>query len=301
MPSSIVRGIARIALTFGLFVASAAAFQAHGADDDFLDIDMDGDGRADAKGSDPSAWTWPRSARFAPTTNEVALRWPGKAVDEILSFDDVIRLERTRPYESHPDELFVLLADGRRVLLSRGADVGTHAVLLSAATGLPATELPPGEGHFMAVNSDQLPPQVRIGPGDGVRFVAARTADIAMRNRRGAGEMVKLVDDDHPSLKNEGGGVLDKHDIELVLKQQMSLFMRCYQKELQRNPGLKGTVVVRFVIDRDGSVRHSHARASSLGNNIVEECLVDEIDRTKFPRPAGGTVIISYPFNFQPL
>jgi len=270
-------------------------------DDEFMNLDLDGDGRGDGKASDPSQWTWPRMSRFDVDKQELSVRWPGKSFDEVLPFDDIIRFERTRPYEEFPDELFVLLADGRRVLVSRGDDVSTHTILVTATTGLPAAELEPGKGHFPVANLNQLPPQLRIGADEGVRFAAARTADLAMRNRRGSGELVKVAEDDHPALRNEGGGVLEKHEIELVLKQRMSLFMRCYQRELQRDPGLKGTVVVRFVIDRDGTIRHSHLRATSLHNPVVEECVVDEVDDTRFPRPSGGTVIISYPFNFQPL
>lgn len=292
-----VRLISLVALLGGALLATPAS----AADDEFMNLDLDGDGRGDGKTSDPSQWTWPRIGRFDVDAQELSLRWPGKSFDEVLPFDDIIRLERSRPYEEFPDELFVLLADGRRVLVSRGDDVTTHAVLAMAATGLPAAELEPGKGHFPVANVNQLPPQLRIGPDEGVRFVAAKTADLSMRNRRGSGELVKVAEDDHPALREEGGGVLEKTEVELVLKQRMSLFMRCYQRELQRDPGLKGTVVVRFVIDRDGTIRHSHLRATSLHNPVVEECVVDEVDETRFPRPSGGTVIVSYPFNFQPL
>jgi hypothetical protein len=148
---------------------------------------------------------------------------------------------------------------------------------------------------------NQPPPVLRIGSGEGIEYVASTTTDLAIRNRRGSGEMVKMAEDNHPALRSEGGGVLEKHEIELVLKQRMSLFMRCYQRELQRNPELQGTVVVRFVIGRDGGIRHSHLRATSLHNSVVEACVVDEVDATRFPRPTGGSVVVSYPFNFQPL
>jgi TonB family protein len=272
-----------------------------GNDDEFMNLDLDGDGRGDGKKSDASQWTWPRHSRFDFTAQELSMRWPGRSVDEVLPFDDIIRFERSRPYEEYPDELFILLADGRRVLVSRGDDVNTHTVLVTSTTGLPAVELEPGSGHFPVAQVNQLPPELRMGPGEGVRYVAAKTTDLAIRNRRGGGEMVKVAEDNHPALRDEGGGVLEKHEVELVLKQRMSLFMRCYQRELQRDPGLKGTVVVRFVIDRDGSVKHAHLRATSLGNPVVEECVVDEVNDTRFPRPSGGTVVVSYPFNFQPL
>ena len=283
-----------------LSLSIAAPTNSVADDDEFIELDLDGDGEQ-SKPDDPSQWTWPRSVRFDVASQTLSLQWPGRSVDEVMPFDDVIRIERTRPYETYPDELFVLLADGRRVLMSRGDDVSTHVVLVSSATDLPAAELEPGKGHFPVSDVAQAPPEVRIGQGEGIRFTGAQTTDLVIRNRRGGGQMIKMAEDDHPALRDEGGGVLEKKDIEIVLKKRMSMFMRCYQRELQRNPNLKGTVVVRFVIDRDGSVRHSHLRATSLHNSVVEECVVDEVDDTRFPRPSGGSVIISYPFNFQPL
>lgn len=298
MPS-LRRLVVLASLTLGMSLAAPSTSLAD--DDEFMQLDLNGDGRSDGKTSDASQWTWPNIVRFDVAAQQVNLRWPGRTIEEVIPFEDIIRIERTRAYEAFPDELFLLLADGRRVLMSRGDNVATHVVLVSAATTLPAAELEPGKGHFPVAVVNQVPPEMRIGSEVGVRYVASKTTDLVIRNRRGGGEMVKLAEDNHPALRDEGGGVLDKHEVQVVLKQRMSMFMRCYQSELQRDPGLEGTVVVRFVIDRDGSIRHSHLRATSLHNVVVEECVVDEVDATRFPRPSGGTVIISYPFNFQPL
>lgn len=296
MPPRLFR-IAALALA----VTAPVVVQAAGDDDEFMNLDLDGDGRGDAKATDPSQWSWPRIVRFDVDRTQLSLRWPGSGFDEVLSFDDIIRYERSRAYEQSPDELFALLADGRRILISRGEDVGTHAVLVESATELPLAELAPGQGHFPVPDLDQTPPQLRIGSAPGVRYSAAATTDLAMRNRRGSGQLVRVAEDDHPAVVREGGGVLEKTEIELVLKQRMTLFMNCYQRELQRDSSLQGTVVVRFVIDRDGSIKHAHLRATSLHNSVVEGCVVDEVEQVRFPRPSGGTVVVSYPFNFQPL
>lgn len=294
-------GALRSALLATTALLCMPSFALSADDDEFMNLDLDGEGKDYAKPDDPSQWTWPRTTRFDSSAQLLSIQWPGKADGESVPFDDIIRFERSRTYESFPDELFVLLADGRRVLISRGSDVSTHTVLLTATTGLPAVELEPGKGHFPVADLNQAPPELRLGGGQGIAYVSATTTDLAIRNRRGSTEMVKVAEDNHPALRDEGGGVLEKHEVELVLKKRMSLFMRCYQRELQRNPELRGTVVVRFVIDRDGSIRHSHLRATSLHNSVVEGCVVDEVDKTRFPRPSGGTVVVSYPFNFQPL
>ncbi len=250
-------------------------------------------------------WTWPESAHLDTAAGRVGLRWAdtsGPAVED-LALDDIIRFERARPYESSPDELFALLADGRRVLLSRGADVPTHAVLARAITSIPLKEMAPGAGHFSGSAEGRPPPVLRIGGGHGVIYRSAARTDLALAGG-GADErpLRTVASDDHPALAGQGGGSLERHEIEAVFKQKMGLFIRCYQRELQRNPALRGKVVVRFVVDREGSVAHAHLRATSIENAVVEECVVDEVKRTRFPRPeGGGSVVVSYPLNFEPL
>ena len=143
------------AVAAGLCVPAVAVSE---DDDEFMNLDMDGDGRADGRDDDPVQWTWPRQSHFDPVGQSFTIQWPGKGVDEVLPFDDIIRFERSRPYESFPDELFALVADGRRIMVSRGDDVSTHTILLTATTLLPAVELEPGKGHFPVAQTSQAPP-----------------------------------------------------------------------------------------------------------------------------------------------
>ena len=308
-----MRRISRFLLCISpaLLLAGPAAAQ---DDDEFMNLDIGGgpttveDGATANVGAqdDRWKWSWPVRSRIDPESNTVELAWregSGEA-QESLPLDDVIRLERARSYEDLPDELFALMADGRRVLVSRGDDVATHAIIAKAITRIPVKELPPGEGHFAKSNSNAPPPVLHVGPGDGVIYRTAERTDLALEGepRRTGGTLRKVAEDDHPGLAGAGGGKLEKYEIEMVFKQKMGIFMRCYQRELQRNPALKGKVVARFVVGADGSVTHAHLRATSLENRVVEDCVVDEVRRTRFPRPEGnGSVIVSYPFNFEPL
>jgi TonB family protein len=284
-------------------------------DDEFMNLDLGG-GPTEVSEDDAEAfvgaqddrwkWSWPKSSRLDPDNNKIHVSWRegSGTMDEVLSLEDVIRLERAREYEDRPDELFALLADGRRVLVSQGADVATHAIIAKAITRIPVKELPPGEGHFSKVESNAPPPVLRVGPGAGVVYRTSERTDLALEGepRRSGGTLRKVAEDDHPGLQGEGGGKLEKYEIELVFKQKMGIFIRCYQRELQRNPELRGKVVVRFVVGAEGSVTHAHLRATSLENAVVESCVVDEVRRTRFPRPEDdGSVIVSYPFNFGPL
>ena len=74
----------------------------------------------------------------------------------------------------------------------------------------------------------------------------------------------------------------------------------CYEKELQRDPSLKGMVSTKFVISASGSVSASQTQSSTLKNSRLEQCVNGKIRRWAFPQPkGGGVVIVNYPFNFS--
>ena len=94
-------------------------------------------------------------------------------------------------------------------------------------------------------------------------------------------------------------GSLDKSLIDTVIRKNMNQLRYCYQRELTKNPGLEGKIIVKFTIAPDGSVSRSGIKTSSMGNSDVETCLTERFKRFKFPEPkGGGVVIVSYPFVF---
>ena len=93
---------------------------------------------------------------------------------------------------------------------------------------------------------------------------------------------------------------LTAEEINRVVKSAAGLFRACYQKELNRSPGLGGKLVMHFVIGGDGSVKSAKTSGgSSLRNDAVEECVNRQIMRLHFP-PKGGISNVNYPFVFQP-
>ncbi len=95
-------------------------------------------------------------------------------------------------------------------------------------------------------------------------------------------------------------GSLDKSVIDRVLKQHINQIRYCYEKGLQRDPNLAGKVVVRFVVDRNGTVASVTIKSSTLGDDKVEECILRAMEALVFPQPkGGGVVIVNYPFVFQ--
>lgn len=95
-------------------------------------------------------------------------------------------------------------------------------------------------------------------------------------------------------------GGLDARLVDETIKRHINQIRYCYQRQLTRNPSLRGKVVSRFVIAQDGSVSKADTKTSSMGNAEVESCINARIMRMQFPEPRGGIVIVSYPFMFSP-
>lgn len=89
---------------------------------------------------------------------------------------------------------------------------------------------------------------------------------------------------------------LSKEEIDRVIRARAGLFRACYQKELNRSPGLGGKLVINFVIKPDGTVKSARTNGGTLRNAGVESCVKSNIMRLKFP--AKGGAIVNYPFVF---
>lgn len=96
-------------------------------------------------------------------------------------------------------------------------------------------------------------------------------------------------------------GALAKSQIDAVIRSNMDAIQRCYQQQVSQNPGLEGKLTVKFTITASGAVSGAHEKSSTLPNDAVSACVVGVFDEMVFPEPrAGGVVIVSYPFVFQP-
>lgn len=95
-------------------------------------------------------------------------------------------------------------------------------------------------------------------------------------------------------------GALAKSSVESVVQRFMAQIRYCYQRELDKNPELKGEAAAAFVIDKRGTVSSADVKPGTLGNE-VEECVAGRFQRMRFPAPEdGGTVTVSQTFSFDP-
>ena len=131
----------------------------------------------------------------------------------------------------------------------------------------------------------------RGGKGGGGGKYGRSAGDLGDKQAR----VPKLVPG-NPQVK----GSLDKEIIRRVVRQHRNEIRYCYEKELQKNPKLSGTVQVKFTISGTGSVISALPSSSTLKNNKVEQCMTSKIRRWVFPEPkGGGIVVVNYPFNFS--
>lgn len=83
-----------------------------------------------------------------------------------------------------------------------------------------------------------------------------------------------------------------------VIRSRAGIYRACYQKELNRSPGIAGTLSVTIQIGGDGVVQKSTVKAGTLSNDVVLTCIENNFARLRFP-PRGGIATITMPLTFS--
>lgn len=98
----------------------------------------------------------------------------------------------------------------------------------------------------------------------------------------------------------EGG--LSRYAINATIAKYLSQVRRCYESQLNKQPGLEGLVTVSFQINGTGMLNFSKVKNTTLRNATVEKCITTKMMSWKFPKPKGGVnVNINYPFMLRPV
>lgn len=95
------------------------------------------------------------------------------------------------------------------------------------------------------------------------------------------------------------GNFCKSADILRVVSNRQRSIQYCYEKELARNPELKGKVVANWRIGLNGRVMKSWIGSSSLKSGAVESCIIRSVKRWTFNKPEGGICEIKFPFVFN--
>ena len=112
-------------------------------------------------------------------------------------------------------------------------------------------------------------------------------------------DAVAVVPKPKPAAPAPAPTGLDPAKTQATVRSHLSEIQRCYERGKMDYPELKGKVTMRIAVSATGSVTSAAVESSSLGNSAVESCMTSAIGGWKFPAPAGGPAIISYPFNLR--
>lgn len=95
---------------------------------------------------------------------------------------------------------------------------------------------------------------------------------------------------------------LSKDIINMVVARHRSEIRWCYESALQRNPSLRGKVVMAFTIQANGVVSYAAPKESTLGDAGLEGCIASKIKSWIFPKPEAPVVteVSAYPFYLNP-
>lgn len=90
------------------------------------------------------------------------------------------------------------------------------------------------------------------------------------------------------------GGQIVTH-VRDVLRRQLPKLRTCYESSLRANPSLRGSWVLTFKVETDGSVTGAAANGADMADPVFEECLTRRVASWRFkrlvkPQPVKKTV-----------
>lgn len=110
-------------------------------------------------------------------------------------------------------------------------------------------------------------------------------------------EVQGRVQDSTPDVESSD---VDRAALARYVRSRLKSIQTCYEKELKRNPNLKGKVVVRFVIKPSGRAGEVEIEENTLGSEAVGSCIRTTIRNWAFPFKPDSDTPVSYPFVFSP-
>ncbi len=248
-------------------------------------------------------------AEFTPWADKVILDtrsrslrfvWLDSGESTKVAFTKISELTYLPAYQGSAAELVVTTTGGDRLLMVKGSTARQDSAVVASIIGMPLETIAASDEHISPPElARQEGPRLTLGAAGGP--FAMMDLGEALEEDSGFGNVTDTVVYEAPDGfigTRDGRGELDRSAIALGIRSKMDTYRGCYQRQLQRTPNLQGTVTVEFVVDDVGVVDRARVASSSLGNAKVEQCIVQNLEGSQFPVPRGGTVVVTYPFNF---
>jgi len=132
------------------------------------------------------------------------------------------------------------------------------------------------------------------GAGGGMQGVKVGRATSAIAAIGGGGG-------DRPLARGGPGLSRTDEEIQIVFDRYKSAFYRLYNRELRKDPTLRGQMVLRLTIEPDGSVSMCMLQASDMDAPELSAQVVDRVRTINFgAKPEVQALTIVYPIDFLP-
>jgi hypothetical protein len=76
-------------------------------------------------------------------------------------------------------------------------------------------------------------------------------------------------------------------------------FLQCYNKLLQKNPGITGSVTMSFTIEKSGKISNPNVASSQFTDVEFKSCLFEVLKRIEFKAFEGEPISTVIPLNFE--
>src|SRR5690606_26123174 len=90
-------------------------------------------------------------------------------------------------------------------------------------------------------------------------------------------------------------------EIQIVFDRYKAALYRIYNRELRRDPTLRGKMVLRITIEPDGTVSACTVESTDMNSPTLVSEIVDRVKRFNFgPKEGVPALTILYPIDFLP-
>ncbi len=147
--------------------------------------------------------------------------------------------------------------------------------------------------------SDRKEPPAPLLPRDGIETIRQRT--VGSEEKRLALTRKTAADENLSETRIiQDGFELDQEAVSDIVHQNKEKLLLLYNRRLQKNPNAQGRLTVEFIISPQGGVLKCAILSSSLSDPALENEIVQEILRWKFPSVEEGATTVLYPLSFFP-
>lgn len=204
----------------------------------------------------------------------------GRAVESQVSSEGILGLFNSSQSTGQDQTLNEVLSKDvetsgaleRSMARARNGSGGPGAGASGSGSGRSTTDVRGGRATTTGSIDDRL-----SGPGGGIGGSGLKKQTDLMQMDLTPLTSSESVESESKDAIKLGGR--DPNLVAAVVFGHSAAIQYCYERELQRNPDLKGKISVRFTILPDGNVSNPAIISSTLENERVERCILSRISR----------------------